>query len=100
MQTSKLFSAMSRTNTTPEELAAAARLAFLLLDRKGTGIVSRTDVVLSLSKLSDVDFRNKAPKMEAWLEALAQPRTFSNIFDAMNISKSKHVNFDTKITIV
>ena len=85
---------MSRTNTTPEELAAAARLAFLLLDRKGTGIVSRTDVVLSLSKLSDVDFRNKAPKMEAWLEALAQPRTFSNIFDAMNISKSKHLTLE------
>lgn len=94
MQTSKLFSAMSRTNTTPEELAAAARLAFLLLDRKGTGIVSRTDVVLSLSKLSDVDFRNKAPKMEAWLEALAQPRTFSNIFDAMNTSKSKHLTLE------
>ena len=88
------------SSTSAEELAAASKKAFLLLDRKGKGAVSRIDAVLALQNLNEQDFRAKAPKMEAWLEALAQPRTFSNIFDAMNASKSGHLSLHELTTFV
>ena len=80
--------------TTPGALTSAAKQAFLLLDTKGKGTVTRIDTVLALQKLNAHDLQVKAPKMEAWLSALAQPRTFSNIFDAMNASKSGYLSLD------
>ena len=80
--------------TTSVELTSAAKQAFLLLDTKGKGTVTRIDTMLALQKLNANDLQVKAPKMEAWLSALAQPRTFSNIFDAMNASKSGYLSLD------
>ena len=90
----------SSTTNTREELAAASRKAFVLLDRQGKGVVSRIDVILSLQQLSEEDFHKRAPKMEAWLDALAQPRTSRNIFDAMNESKSKLLTLEELTSFV
>ena len=86
---------MSSNSNTPEALAAASLKAFLLLDRKGKGIVTRVDAILSLQTMTQEQIQEKAPKMEHWLQALANPRTFANIFDAMNTSKlSNHLTLE------
>lgn len=71
-----------------KKLDEASRGAFSILDPKGNGFVTKVSLLLSLQRCNLKKIRNAAPRIEAWIWAMAHPRTWKMVFEAVNTSKN------------